>query len=164
MLRRAIDSLIHTATQIFCVAVAASFLYSCSLSSNEYAAYCDFGSDGWRYNRTIHFRPEHPDSICRGRLAVALRHDGDFPYKSVWVETTVSDAGTSRTDTLEIPLADRFGAWQGHGIGSSYQVIDTVPRSFTHVSGHLIGVRQIMRADTLHGITQLGIFFIPDKP
>lgn len=166
-LRHKISSVLTTA--VLCL--SALPLCSCGKPANDYAAYNDFDSDGWIYGQTIWFRPEHPDTLCPGRLAVALRHEGNFPYRNVWVETTVEDAahpaadrpghGTLRTDTLCIQLTDRYGAWTGSGISTSYQVIDTVSRPFLHRSGTLVGVRQIMRTDTLRGISQLGIFFIP---
>ena len=93
---------------------------------------------------------------------VGVRHDNGFPFTSLWLETTVEDGGRPRTDTLEIRLADSFGSWTGRGIGASFQASDTVARSFSHRSGSRIGVRHIMRADTLRGVTQAGIFFVPE--
>lgn len=137
-------------------------LLGCDGHSNDYAEYTDLPEEGWRYGDTLRFRPVHRDSICRGRLAVAVRHDNHYPYGSLWLETTVVDNGRPRKDTLELQLADRFGSWRGRGIGVSFQFADTVDRPFLHASGTPVKVRHIMRSDTLAGISQLIIFFLPE--
>jgi gliding motility-associated lipoprotein GldH len=136
---------------------------SCSAPSNDYAEYINLPQEGWKYGDTLRFTPVHPDSICRGRLVVGIRHENDFPYTSLWLETTLEDGGKRRVDTLEIPLADDFGSWTGRGIGASFQATDTLPGSFLHRSGAKVKIRQIMRCDTLTGISQVGIFFVPTK-
>lgn len=145
------------------VAFLPAMLSGCSVSTNSYAEYAELSSEGWRYGDTIWFSPTHPDSICRGYLAVGIRHDNKFPYTSLWLETTIEDGGVKRNDTLEIILADSFGRWVGRGIGTSFQSLDTVAGSFVHHSGSRIGVRQIMKADTLCGVSQIGIFFLPEQ-
>lgn len=134
---------------------------SCEAPGNDYAEYADLPEKGWKYGDTLRFTPVHPDSLCRGRLVVGVRHQSSFPYTSLWLETTVEDGTHRKTDTLEIQLADSFGSWTGRGIGASFQVADTVAGSFLHRSGSPVKVRHIMRADTLPGVTQVGIFFIP---
>jgi gliding motility-associated lipoprotein GldH len=134
---------------------------SCSAPSNDYAEYQNLPEEGWKYGDTLRFRPVHPDSICRGQLVVGIRHDNSFPFRSLWLETTLEDGGKRRIDTLEIPLADRFGSWTGRGIGASFQATDTLPGSFLHRSGTKIRIRHIMRDDTLVGVSQVGIFFVP---
>ena len=47
------------------------------------------------------------------------------------------------------------------GIGTSFQNTDTIGRSILHASHTPVTVRHIMRTDTLRGISQLGIFFLP---
>lgn len=138
-------------------------LCACSPPGNDYAEYVNLPSQGWKYGDTIFFTPVHYDSICRGRLVVGVRHRNDFPYTSLWLETTVEDDGHRVTDTMEIVLADSFGSWTGRGIGASFQKADTIAGTFRHVSGSRVAVRHIMRADTLRGITQAGIFFVPEE-
>ena len=121
---------------------------------------CNLPREGWKYGDSLAFTPVHPDSLCRGRIVVGVRHDNDFPYSTLWLETTVEEGDRRLTDTLEIHLADRFGSWRGRGIGASFQMTDTVGRSFVHRSGTKVMVRHIMRTDTLRGLSQVGIFFI----
>lgn len=140
-----------------------AMLSSCSVPANSYAEYAELPSEGWKYGDTVWFEPTHPDSLCRGRLAVGIRHENDFPYTSLWLETTIEEVAGQRTDTLELILADSFGRWTGRGIGTSFQAIDTIAVSFLHHSESRIGVRHIMKADTLCGVSQVGIFFLPEQ-
>ena len=59
-------------------------------------------------------------------------------------------------------VVDRFGTWTGSGIGSSFQLADTLPVG-VHPSGNMVVVRHIMRTDTLPGVNKVGLFFVPDR-
>lgn len=131
--------------------------------TNDWAGYTNLPDEDWRYGDTLTFTPFHPDSICRGRIAIGIRHSNSFPYRDLWLETSVTDRGKVRKDTLSIPVADRFGRWHGQGIGASFQITDTVLLPFDHTSGSPVKVRHIMRNDTLGGISQVGVFFIPAR-
>lgn len=131
---------------------------------NDYSAYERIADSGWLYGDTLTFVPVHDDSICRGRLAVAVSHDIRYPYTSLWLEVahTSGRTGALMRDTLAIPVVDRYGTWIGHGIGATFQVSDTVASSF-HRTGTPVYVRQIMRCDTLVGVNRVGLFFVSDK-
>lgn len=93
---------------------------------------------------------------------MGVRHSNNFEYTTLWLEVVSENpAGRRRTDTLAIPLADHFGRWRGQGIGASFQLTDTIPATILHRSGSPVKVRHIMRTDTLAGISQIGIFFLP---
>ena len=77
------------------------------------------------------------------------------------VEVEFSDNCNIKHDTVNIPLSDRYGRWLGKGIGASFQTTDTVA-TLLHASGSEVRIRHMMRCDTLRGINQLGIFFVPD--
>lgn len=142
--------------------IAALGLMGCDGPSNDWSGYRQMPGREWVYADTLRFTPVHVDSLCAGRIVVAVRHDADFLYRELWIETTVKDGGRERRDTLAIPLADSFGRWQGCGIGTSFQITDTVERPFVHASGSNVTVRHIMRCDTLPGIEQVGLFFVPE--
>lgn len=128
---------------------------------NSYSEYHHLDATGWSYSDIETFTPVHTDSLCQGRLVVGLRHSGSYPYTSVSVEVEYADNGITARDTIEVPLTDSYGRWLGTGIGTAFQVTDTVGH-LLHTSGSEIKIRHAMRCDTLHGINQLGIFFIPD--
>lgn len=134
---------------------------SCAPDPNSYSQYRDLPDEGWRYGDTITFTPLHPDSISRGIIVAGIRHSATFPYTSLWLEISGDNAGRQYRDTIEMRLTDSFGSWTGRGIGASFQVTDTLPRPVRHISGHPVKIRHIMRDDTLSGVSQIGIFFIP---
>lgn len=133
----------------------------CARPDNEYAEYRNIGDEGWIYGDTLVFTPVHPDSLCRGILVAGIRHENSYPFTELWLEATYEDNGRRVTDTLSIHLADRYGKWTGKGIGASFQATDTIYTPFLHRSGSPVKLRHIMRADSLRGITQAGIFFLP---
>lgn len=143
-------------------------LGSCSDFRNDYSEYRRIDSGGWRYSDTLTFTPVHADSVCAGRLAVALRHDESYPYNELWLEvfSETENAGSRgavlRRDTLCIVMADSFGSWKGDGIGIFFQLADTLP-VILHRSGAPVKVKHIMRVDTLDGICQVGVFFMSEK-
>ena len=67
----------------------------------------------------------------------------------------------SRPDTLNVILADMYGHWRGSGTGPSLQVVDTIATGIPLHLGQRIQVRHIMRLDTIEGIEQVGITFLP---
>lgn len=128
---------------------------------NSYSEYHRLPESGWTYRDIETYAPVHADSLCRGTLVVGIRHSADYPYTSVCVEVEFSDNGNIKHDTVNIPLSDRYGRWLGKGIGASFQTTDTVA-TLLHASGSEVKIRHMMRCDTLRGINQLGIFFVPD--
>lgn len=141
--------------------VLGAFLAACSGVGEGYSGYRQLPRQGWVYGDTVTFIPEHRNSLCRGRFVVAVRHDTSYPFSELWLE--LSSPGIDRImrrDTLCFRLTDRHGNWTGHGIAASFQLTDT-SRIFRHPTGVPVHVRHIMRADTIRGFNQLGLFFVP---
>lgn len=128
---------------------------------NSYSDYSSLPSYGWTYTDVRQFNVTHRDSVCSGTLVVGLRHNGDYPYTDIQLGVEYSDGDNLRHDTLTVALSDSFGKWIGNGVGYSFQVTDTVGRIRHHISGRPVRVRHLMRCDTLPGISQIGVFFIP---
>lgn len=130
---------------------------------NSYSDFHTLPDWGWRYTDVEEFTVSHRDSVASGTLLVALRHRGDYPYMDVCLEVEHADVpgAPSRRDTITIPLADRFGKWRGNGVGTSYQIVDTVGSIGGHHTGGKVRIRHLMRCDTLAGINQVGVFFVP---
>ncbi len=138
---------------------------SCSRPGNSASGYEAMPpAPGWCYSDTLRFPLAHTDSVAAGRVAVGVTHTGAYPCSDLWLEiTSAADGGGVRRDTVCLRLADRNGRWTGHGIGTSFQVADTIARPLTHRSGSPLIVRHIMRRDTLPGIERVGVFFIPEE-
>lgn len=145
--------------------LAGALLAACSCSrpgnaSSGYEVLSPLG--GWSYRDTLSFPLVHTDSVASGRIAVGVTHTGAYPFSDLWLEVTSTSAdGAARRDTVRLTLADRNGRWTGHGIGTSFQVADTVDPPVTHRSGSPLTVRHIMRRDTIPGVDRVGVFFIP---
>lgn len=148
--------------KILLLLLTSAAVWSCGSPGNDYSEYRNLPDELWRYGDTLRFSPTHPDTIAAGRWAVGLRHSNDFEFSTLWIEVVSENPdGCRRTDTLAVALADNFGRWRGQGIGATFQITDTIPRTILHRSGTPVKVRHIMRTDTLSGITQLGLFFLP---
>lgn len=145
---------------LWSVMLVAILAQACDFRSDNYSEYRRLPQEGWRYSDTLTFRPQHLDSLSEGRFVVAVTHGEAYPYTSVWLEVTSNESGRTRRDTAHIRLADRYGNWTGQGIAGAYQATDTLPIT-RHPSLSPVTVRQIMRTDTLRGLTQIGLFFKP---
>lgn len=146
------------------ISVAAAGLAGCGADVvNSYSDFHTLPDWGWRYTDVEEFTVTHRDSVASGALMVALRHRGDYPYMDVCLEVEQADSAgvVSRCDTVTIPLADRFGKWRGSGVGTSFQIVDTVGVIKNHTTGGKVRIRHLMRRDTLPGINQVGVFFVP---
>lgn len=139
-------------------------LGSCLPGHNDYSDYQQLPIGGWPYNDALTFTPAGGDSIAEGTLSIGLRHTNEYPYSNLYLELSYSDtAGARRLDTLNIIMADKYGHWRGKGVGTDFQLIDTVDTHFTRIAGSPIKVRHIMRVDTLRGIDMIGMEFIQRK-
>lgn len=133
---------------------------SCVDNRNDSSCYTNMPPEGWVYGDTLVFNPMHPDSVATGDIVLSLRHDNSYQYSNLWVEVTYADGMSRKSDTINVEMCDAYGHWYGHGIGARYQLSDTVVRGVSHVSGAPIGVRHVMRVDTLRGLEQLGVAFV----
>lgn len=136
----------------------------CLHRPNDYSAFADIPDDGWPYGKTFLFLPQIEDSAACGSLAVAVRHTNAYPYANLILEVVAQqpdgNGGVAfRTDTLNITLADNSGHWLGRGLGTSFQLTDTLAARFTLLDGSPVRVRHIMRDDCLRHIEQVGIIF-----
>lgn len=130
----------------------------CSGPGNDYSEYRFLPGEQWAYGDTLHFVPVHPDSVVAARVVVALRHDDGYPFTGADIELTV---GRLR-DTLRLQLCDTTGRWLGHGIGTNFQVADTLGCRIVHPSGLPVTLRQVMRCDTLCGLDRVGLFLLAE--
>ena len=133
-------------------------LPSCSGSDTDATSFRTIPRGLWAYGDTLNFvMPTSPDAAS-GTLEVALRHTNDYPYSNLWLEvTTAVSSGTVHTDTVNVELCDAFGRWYGNGFGDSFQMSASLPMSVVTDSVLSVGVRHIMRVDTLRGIDQVGV-------
>ena len=148
------------------LALTVTAMTGCSEHPSAFSHYARIDEAGWRYDDTLRFTPDIAPAVS-GELRLGLRHNGNYPYRNLWVEVTTPVAGDSsatRRDTISVELADRYGLWKGTGVGALRQLDTVITPAITVDSGRTIFVRHIMRCDTLPDIEQVGIFIEPSNP
>lgn len=145
---------------LFSLIAALTGLSGCRMGPNDFSMYHDIDSTGWQYGDTLKYTFVPADSVVTGDMALSLRHTNDYIYSNIFLEVTITDSLTSRCDTLAVTLADDFGRWHGRGIGTDFQITDTIARGATFRRPVNIGVRHIMRDEVLPEVEQVGISFV----
>ncbi len=142
-----------------CHMLMATAFAACTPEDNAYSEFHQLPPSGWAYNDTVLFTPVTADTVSRGPLSIALRHNNSYEYSNIWIELTWHNGPDLKRDTLNIILADPNGRWQGKGFGPSYQIeLPVDPRAVVTDSAPM-AVRHIMRTDTLRGIEQIGLIY-----
>lgn len=153
------ENIIIRAALPFVMMVVLSVMSGCRMGPNDYSEYHTLGEDGWRYGELLRYEFTPQDSLVTGDLALSLRHTNDYIYSNIFLEVTIADSISTVRDTLAITLADDFGRWKGRGIGTDFQVSDTIAKDITYRRPVEISVRHIMRDEILKDIEQVGISF-----
>lgn len=144
--------------------IATISLMACS-DGPQYSSFQRLPGKGWAYGDTLAVRFASADSVAAGTLCVALKHTNDYRFANLWLEVTVPQAdGSVRRDTVNVPMADPYGRWYGGGIGTSFQLSDTVAQHVSVDMTRPLLLRHIMRLDTLTDIELIGLTLtIPQK-
>lgn len=150
--------------KLFALIILTLCLGACLSRHNDYSDFSNLPNSKWKYNDTIIFTPVITDSVSEGHLSLAIRHDNQYIYSNIWVEVSyLSPDSVLQCDTMNIQLADIYGKWQGKGIGASFQIENTISDNHSLCNNRPIKIRHIMQADTLHGVSQVGILFHANK-
>lgn len=152
-----------------CIVMAAS----CSINGHQgngddnfFSSFTTFANEEWPYAEPFEVTVDTlADSICRrGDLLLTLRHSDAYRFSNIWLEVAYDlDDTTETADTVNIILSDVYGHWRGRGMGSSFQVNDTIRKAMPLRRHQRLRVRHIMRTDTLEDIEQIGISYLPYK-
>lgn len=154
------------------IVLIALLIASCSIdghygngNDNYYSSFRTLRGARWVYSEPVIFVVDtlRDTSVVQGDLLLTLRHTHGYEYRNIWIEIQPDlDNTLAKPDTLNIILADVSGRWRGRGTGPSLQVSDTIARGLSMRQGQKVRLRQIMRRDTIDGVEQIGITFIPD--
>lgn len=142
---------------IWVAVTAYALLTGCSDHHKAAGEFYALPAERLAYTDSIGFTLFSLDSTAARRLYVAVSHSDDYPYSNLWLEVTYRDSAECVRDTVGLTLADRYGKWQGHGIGTSYQVEAQACDGVNPKDGSHVTIRHVMRADTLKGITRIGV-------
>ena len=153
--------------------IVATAAVSCSIDGlhgngddNYFSSFAAFPGAQWLYTDHKTFTVDTlADSISQpGDLVLSVRHTNGYIFSNIWLELTCDMADSAaRRDTFNIRLADVYGRWAGKGMGTSYLFNDTILRDIRLRRRQQVRLRHIMRTDTLEGIEQIGISFLPHK-
>lgn len=131
------------------------------VNRGAYSGFTSLPDNRWAYADTLTFRVERADSLTPGTLSVAVTNTTDYPYSNLWLEITYPHQEATYRDTVNLSLADEYGRWTGKGFGADFQSEAKVARGVVLPNGSEIKVRHILRADTLEGISQVGVTLNP---
>lgn len=159
--------------KIAILAVIGALAAGCSIGGhhgngddNYFSAFTSFPRTQWLYAEPVTFTVDTlADSICpSGTMLLTLRHTPAYEYSNLWLEVTYDlDDSCSRVDTVNVIFADVYGKWRGSGPGNTFRVTDTLRTAMPLHRHQRIGVRHIMRVDTLGEIEQIGLNYLPEK-
>lgn len=139
--------------------VLACTLTQCKPKLNNFTSVANIDPEGWAYGDAVEFTSSQRDTSATGLISIAVRHTNLYPLTQLWLELTVADSLSAQVDTIAMNLADDSGRWLGHGIGSDFQLDDTIAHQYTIVKPATLQVRHIMHTPLLRGIEQIGISF-----
>ncbi len=126
--------------------------------SDEFSRFVDLDKSSWAYDDTLTICVTDLDSLPSKRLAVAVVHTDDFPYRNLWIEVSYRDSlGKLYRDSVSVEMADEFGRWRGKSIGGSHQCEASFPHAFPIPDSTRVSLRHIMRVDTVRGIDKVGL-------
>lgn len=140
--------------------VALTAMSGCRMGPNDFSEYHTLGGNGWKYGEILNYDFTPRDSVVNGDITLSLRHSNDYIYSNIYLEVTIADSLQHRCDTIAMTLADDFGRWKGKGIGTDFQMSDTIARGITLHRPVKIAVRHIMRDEVLEHIEQVGVSFV----
>lgn len=163
------------------LALTALLLAACIPDRNDYASFqrpgSDFMPDGakkaaasgddapWPYGEFLSFTVTHPDSIVDADLVLAMRYDSATPLVSISLEISYPDDGSMKVDTVTFALCDTTsGALTLPRLSPLRQAEATVARIRHSIADPPVRVRHVMRLDTLHGVSDVGVFLLNSSP
>ncbi len=123
---------------------------------------------GWSANEPAVLEFEMKDAGMEVDMFVDLRHNGDYPYRNLFLfmEMELPD-GSIEKDTIECLLADRMGHWRGRGNGFIFENSIALKVLFRYKDrtlneGHYkLSFEQAMRTEKLTGIMDIGLTISP---
>lgn len=109
--------------------ISASLLFLLLTACNSrvvYSEYKNFPENEWKLADKAVFEMELTDNVSFHDINLLVRHADSYPFRNLIVFVTVNyPDGASRTDTMDLLLANDKGEWLGAGAGDIYDL--TVP-------------------------------------
>ncbi len=139
-------------------ALLTGLLFSCD-RNRVFEAYEKLPQTGWNKDSVVVFNFDVTDTLQNQNLYINVRNDIKYKYSNLWLFIKIEQPGKiAVTDTFEVILADPTGKWLGEGFGGikTRQVIYKGGVYFPVSGEYKIKIKQGMRENILHGITDIG--------
>lgn len=139
-------------------------LFACT-GNDLYRAQADLDPNGWAATdpAILEFEVEEKDVDVPVNFFVDLRHNGEYPYRNLFLfmEMTLPN-NSSHKDTVELLLADRLGHWRGSGGWAlsnnvKHHVLYRYQDKLPMAGKYRVTVEQAMREDQLPGVLDVGV-------
>jgi len=133
------------------------------IACNKQTLYYSFQSiptQGWSQKDTLNFEIQISDSTTFYNLFVEIRNRNNYPYQNLplLLQYFVPQNKKARTDTLNLTLADKEGAWKGSGWGGLYQIESPARKIRIDKAGkYRIKIISLLPDTLLPGINDVGI-------
>lgn len=141
------------------VIVAALLLTSCD-SRRVFEQFKEVEDSVWNQSDVKSFDVEIDDHLLDYDLIFMLRNSGSYPFQNLFVFVSrEAPDGSLNKDTLNIPLANPQGRWNGSGLGDikELEVMYRYKFRFPESGSYHFEFEQGMRREELEGIHDLGL-------
>jgi gliding motility-associated lipoprotein GldH len=142
-----------------CGLLTAGILLAACNKNVVYNKYETFKDSEWHAKDKAVFDVEITDTQSLNNINLMVRHSDAYPYNNLFLfVTTKYPDGKSKTDTMEIVLANQKGEWYGSGAGDIYDLKIPVKKNVRFPLGgkYQFSFEQGMRVDPLPLILDLG--------
>ncbi len=154
-------SLFHGAAPLMLFALS-WLLDSCSATTDVFEKNIAIPRHEW--SKT--FKPEInftiADTSSRYNIYIVVRHTDAYRFKNIWLNVNIqSPRGISKSQSLDLQLADDKKGWLGSGMDDLYEhrVLITPPQQPETLSAgtYHFQLEQLMREDPLEYVMNIGI-------
>ena len=140
------------------IVILLGFLVFNSCSNNEiFTAEMKFAEDKWIYSEPFKGSFEIKDTAQTYDIMLNISHKDNYSFQNIYLRITDDFTGVTKTDTVNINLADEYGVWKGKGI-SDNRSLDTTLRKkfrFKEKRNYSFNIEQFSRQDSLPGILNI---------
>lgn len=126
-------------------------IVTCFVSCNsdvEFSEYHSFKNPNWPAKDTVTFQFNITNTAVLYSANLMLRHTESYPYDNMYVFlTTVYPQGQSKTDTINLVLANAKGNWMGSGMGDLFDLKIPLKRQFRFSKAGLYKIQLVQAMD-----------------
>ena len=141
---------------VFCFIIGG--ILSCS-RKEIFFNFHSFANAEWNRNDPAVFNVNIEDNSQPYDVSIELRNNNYYSFSNIWLFIDCkAPGGNSRTDTIEVDLADANGKWYGEGL-SLYSL--SIPHEtsvlFPDTGIYRYSISQGMQENPLKGISDIGL-------